>query len=315
VTRDTSKNDLLAAMIREIPTPMNAILGMAEVLSESDLDAVQRQYVEAFRRAGGDLRALINDLLDFRTTEAAAVSRVPETALNILIAEDSSDSRLLIEAYLETSPHRLTFVEDGNAAVERFAAGEFDLVLMDMQMPVMDGLEATRTIRAYEKEHRSHPATILALTANAGRRDIERCRAAGCTAHLSKPISSQELLDAIAEHGQRREAAAFLDPTLDPIEIEIPEGLEELVPGYLEARKAEYAELLTLLAASDFDRVRVLAHNMKGSGTSYGFPNLTELGRRLEQSAKQSDHEAVQSDFDRLGDYLRRVRLPGIRHR
>jgi len=231
-----------------------------------------------------------------------------ETVLNILIAEDSSDNRLLLQAYLKTSPHRLTFVEDGKAAVDRFAAAQFDLVLMDIQMPVMDGLAATRSIRTQEKERGSGPAPIVALTANAGLQDAERCRVAGCTAHLSKPISKQKLLAAIAEFGHHRQPA----PSLDPIEIEIPEGLEELVPDYMEARKAEVAELLTLLAASDFDRVRVLAHNMKGSGRSYGFASLTEIGAALEKSATQSDHAAVQSDLHRLDDYLKRVRLPVV---
>jgi PAS domain S-box-containing protein len=238
--------------------------------------------------------------------EEPAVAAARETALNILIAEDSSDNRLLVQAYLKTSPHRLTFVEDGKAAAERCRAEAFDLVLMDIQMPVMDGLEATRTIRAYEKKCGSGPVPIVALTANAGPQDAERCRAAGCTAHLSKPISKQKLLAAIDEYGQHREPA----PSLDPIEIEIPEGLGELVPGYVEARKAEYPELLALLAASDFDRVRVLAHNMKGSGASFGFSSLTEIGAVIEKSASQSDHAAVQADLHRLGDYLSRVRLP-----
>ena len=115
------------------------------------------------------------------TAENSAASR----ALRILIAEDAPDNRLLVEVYLKSGPHVLSFVENGEAAVEAFMSdGPFDLVLMDMQMPVMDGLDATRAIRAVERERGLTPIPIIALTANARREDIERSREAGCSVHL-----------------------------------------------------------------------------------------------------------------------------------
>src|SRR5450432_4900956 len=81
-----------------------------------------------------------------------------------------------------------------------FAAGHFDLVLMDRQMPVMDGLTATRTIRAWEQANGRPPTPIIALTASALKGDREMCLAAGCTAYLSKPIKQEVLLQAIKEH-------------------------------------------------------------------------------------------------------------------
>jgi CheY-like chemotaxis protein/HPt (histidine-containing phosphotransfer) domain-containing protein len=244
--------------------------------------------------------------------ERAAPHRLPapegvtaeQKALSILIAEDSSDNRIVLQAYLKTSPHRLTFVENGKAAVERFAAEDFDLVFMDVQMPVMDGLEATRTIRTFERKRGPRMTPIVAVTANVRPADLEKCLAAGCTSYLSKPISKRNVLNAIAEYSERPGSPS------EPIHIEIPEGFEEFVPAYLEALRLEYSEMLTMLASSDFDRVRVLAHQMKGNGGSYGFASLTEIGDVLEQSAKQSDHAAVQANLGRLGDYLGRVRLP-----
>jgi PAS domain S-box-containing protein len=116
---------------------------------------------------------------------------------NILVAEDSEDNRFLLEAYLSKQPYELSFVENGQEAVEIFEARHFDLVLMDVQMPVMDGLEAVRRIRHLERETNRPATPILALTANALLEDVERSHAAGCDSHLSKPISKEKLLTAI----------------------------------------------------------------------------------------------------------------------
>jgi DNA-binding NarL/FixJ family response regulator len=159
---------------------------------------------------------------------------------------------------------------------------------MDIQMPVMDGLNATRTIRAIERERGLVPVAIVALTANTSPHDVEMSAAAGCNDHLSKPISKRKLLSAIAEQGQPRQALS-VPKTRQRIIIQIPPDLADIVPGYLAARKKELPEMMERLAASDFERLRILGHNMKGSGTSYGFPELTQFGAELERFAKQSD--------------------------
>jgi CheY-like chemotaxis protein len=118
-------------------------------------------------------------------------------AARILVAEDSLDNQFLIEAYLKGSPYSFTFVADGRAAVKQFQDGVFDVVLMDMQMPIMDGLTATRAIREIEDRQGRRTVPIVALTANAHREAIQACLSAGCTAHLSKPISKAGLLRAV----------------------------------------------------------------------------------------------------------------------
>jgi PAS domain S-box-containing protein len=127
----------------------------------------------------------------------------PVAPLRILVAEDSPDNRLLVQVYLKGSPHQLTFAEDGRTAVDRVATDCFDLILMDMQMPVMDGLTATRAIRALERERGTAAIPIIALTANARPQDVEMSRSAGCNYHLSKPISKHKLLTAIEEYRPR----------------------------------------------------------------------------------------------------------------
>ena len=100
-------------------------------------------------------------------------------------------------------------------------------------------------------------------------------------------------------------------PCAEPVRIVIPEGLEELVPDYLATRRAEVPVLMGLLATGDYDGLVFLGHNMKGNGSSYGFPELTRIGREIESDAKRQDKIALAVNVAQLGDYLARVRLAG----
>ena len=134
---------------------------------------------------------------------AVLVGTDPELPLppfRILLAEDSPDNCLVTMAYLEDTPYRIEIAETGAIACDMFTAGHYDLVLMDRQMPVMDGLTATRKIRAWERANDRPPTPIIALTASALKGDREMCLAAGCTAFLTKPIKQEVLLQAIREH-------------------------------------------------------------------------------------------------------------------
>jgi DNA-binding response OmpR family regulator len=171
---------------------------------------------------------------------------------------------------------------------------------MDVQMPIVDGLEATQQIRALEHERGLAPTPIIALTANARASDVEKSRAAGCTAHLTKPISKRALLSAI-------EAAV---PAAAPsIDVDVPEGLEELADEYLQARRQELPEFQQSLQRRDFDRLRVMGHNLAGSGESYGFPPLSRFGKSLEDAARARDLATADRHIRNIQDYLDRVSL------
>src|SRR5450432_2518497 len=141
---------------------------------------------------------------------AAPVGAGPESALpalRILLAEDSPDNCIITVAYLEDTPYQVDIAGTGAVACEMFAAGHYELVLMGRHMPGMDGLTATRTIRAWEQANNRPPTPIIALTASALKGDREMCLSAGCTAFLTKPIKQDVLLQAIKEH-------AIVRPTL-----------------------------------------------------------------------------------------------------
>nr|CRH06446.1 putative Histidine kinase. Containing two PAS 4 domains, HisKA, HATPase_c, Response_reg domains [Candidatus Magnetococcus massalia] len=136
--------------------------------------------------------ALPQGLLD-----AAAQDDQPQVTpkLNLLLAEDSHDNALLIKSFLKKTPHAVKVVNDGAKAVEALKQGAYDLVLMDMQMPVMDGYEATRHIREMALQREGQPIPIIALTAHAMEGDREKCLGAGCSDYLPKPIKKQKLLN------------------------------------------------------------------------------------------------------------------------
>jgi signal transduction histidine kinase/CheY-like chemotaxis protein/CHASE1-domain containing sensor protein len=129
----------------------------------------------------------------------------------ILLVDDNLDNRMLVKAFLKKTPVEITEAENGLVALEKFKKNRFDLVFMDMQMPVMDGLTAVRRIREFEGTQNLESVNLVALTANAMKKQIDECKQAGCTGHLSKPIKKKKLINAILE---------FTNPNKKPGEYE-----------------------------------------------------------------------------------------------
>jgi two-component system, sensor histidine kinase and response regulator len=123
--------------------------------------------------------------------------------LHILFAEDSADNRALIQAYMKNTPHQVEFAENGKAAINKFVAGRYDLVFMDIQMPLVDGYTAVREIRCWENYMGQRPTPIVALTASADTEAIRRTQEAGCNLHVSKPLKKTTLLEAITRCAPR----------------------------------------------------------------------------------------------------------------
>jgi two-component system, sensor histidine kinase and response regulator len=129
---------------------------------------------------------------------ATMPSMIVDRPVKILFADDSIDNRTLIRMFLKKTPYHLDEVENGRQAIDRFiAAGDYDLVLMDIQMPEVDGYAATRAIRDWERDHNQAHTPIIALTASVFPEAIRLTTTAGCDGHLGKPISRKILLRAI----------------------------------------------------------------------------------------------------------------------
>ncbi len=132
--------------------------------------------------------------------EPTSEALVEAHALKILVVEDGKENRMLIRAYLKKSPHTLDMAENGQEGFEKFKSAHYDMVLMDMRMPVMDGYTATQEIRRWEQVQGRTATPIIALTAHALKADRQKCLDAGCSDYLSKPVKKVDLLKKIEEH-------------------------------------------------------------------------------------------------------------------
>jgi signal transduction histidine kinase/CheY-like chemotaxis protein/HPt (histidine-containing phosphotransfer) domain-containing protein len=238
-----------------------------------------------------------------RAAEAAPSPPQELAPLRILLADDSEDNRFLIRAYLRDFPCSLEVAEDGESAYRKLTSGDYDLAIMDAHMPVMDGYTATARLREWERGRGAEPLPILALTADAFQEAAEKSRQAGFTAHLTKPIGKGTLLEAIHTHARR-------GATREPREqVVVDAALAGIVPRFLDSMRSNGPALSEALQRCDFDSIRTIGHNMKGTGTGYGFTTLTDIGAALEQAAKQHDAEMIRSKTEELAEYLRRIQV------
>ncbi|ABK42825.1 periplasmic sensor hybrid histidine kinase [Magnetococcus marinus MC-1] len=157
-------------------------------------------YIQKPHSMGQVLQLLMDVLGMQRVVLAPRVDMDLQTPITILLAEDSPDNVLLVERFLKKTAYRLDVVGNGREALESVKKHHYDLILMDIQMPEMDGLSATRTLRSWEREQGTPRTPVLALTAHAFREDREASIEAGCDGHLTKPFKKDELLKTIQRH-------------------------------------------------------------------------------------------------------------------
>jgi PAS domain S-box-containing protein len=234
-----------------------------------------------------------------KVTEDSTPSSVTLSPLNILLAEDNPVNQQVLSLLLVKAGHKVRVVDNGRKALEALGREKFDLVLMDVQMPEMDGLRCARLIRAHEKAVGGH-VPIIAVTANALEGERQRCLQAGMDDYLTKPVRSQELFRLIQELSGRRhfstqERDGSGPPWLEPLremgfDQEASAGLirtfVETVPGRLLA-------LNQAVAAGDLAGVAQAAHKIRGSLLVFAAQPAIEIANRLESLARQGRLDLV----------------------
>jgi PAS domain S-box-containing protein len=237
-------------------------------------------------------------------------------AARVLLAEDNLVNRRLVTAILQKHGHTVDTVEDGRTAVEAVRTGQYDVVLMDLQMPEMDGLEATTAIRSAEMGSGRH-LPIIALTAHAMKGDREACLAAGMDAYLSKPIRATALLGTIDQILGLRPTAGEEpvdtgEPALDPDDILARvEGDRELLGELIDIFRAESPHMLNdlerQLDAQDAQGVARVAHTLRGSVASFGARLAAQAAHTLELMGRDGELALARTQFVRLRREVRRL--------
>jgi CheY-like chemotaxis protein len=227
--------------------------------------------------------------------------------LRILLAEDNAVNQKLALKLLERMGYRADIANDGREAVDAVAAGDYDLVLMDVQMPEMDGLEATRAIVA---THGAQRPQIVALTADAMQDDRERCLAAGMDGYLTKPIRPRDfaqLLERVAT-----KPSVQLEESAIAALLENAGGDSEFVVSLLETFETEVEPLLRGLRAAaesgDGEALRRAAHTLKSNAATFGATALASLCAELEARAHQGDTAAAATAVARVEESYAQVR-------
>jgi signal transduction histidine kinase/CheY-like chemotaxis protein len=248
--------------------------------------------------------------------------REDRAVLRILLAEDNPVNQRLAERLLKKRGHAVSIVDDGRKAVEAWATASpaFDLILMDVQMPELDGFEATAAIRARERSAGGH-VPIVAMTAHALKGDRERCLAAGMDGYLTKPLVVKDLWEVVtlASAGQALTSVGTPLDSADPEErpwspdnaLALTDGeidvVREIVAVFLADAPASLAAIQEAMASGGMEGVAAAAHSLKGAAGSIGATGVFESARRLEQLSRAGDRPGAISELSRLERRLSRL--------
>jgi CheY-like chemotaxis protein/HPt (histidine-containing phosphotransfer) domain-containing protein len=277
---------------------------MTTLLLDTELNDTQRKAVQACRSAAQKLLDIAHRLDTYQQMQGASIDGVnqladlcsiaegrvdkpfdreellavikklaPVAAPRILLVDDAPDIALLVRAYLKDTRCTVDVVADGERAVAQASSQPYDLVLMDIGLPGLDGATAAHAIRAADLARGAKPTPVVAMSAVASR--------------LEKPPTPSN-----------PDVVVLEDPDTAP-----------LVPGFLQNRREDVDAIRTLIDAADFGRVQALGHKMKGTGKSYGFAEISRIGAAIELAAHQNDAIALERLVNDLSDYLDRVKV------
>lgn len=225
----------------------------------------------------------------------------------ILLVDDSIESHTLMRFYLRNTPYDLELASNGEQAVVIFQAGRFDIVLIDLHLPGIDGFTATRRMRAWEASQKRPPTPIVALTASSVADMQAQSLAAGCTEFLTKPITKAQLLTTLRKYhlpAPTYDTTAVHAQKSSDVAERIDDEIRRRRPAFLANRRKDLTMMQTALAQEDYDAIRTTGHRMRGLAGSFGFPDIGALGQRLEQAARSRDHQAIRREIDGLAAIL-----------
>jgi signal transduction histidine kinase/DNA-binding response OmpR family regulator len=248
-----------------------------------------------------DHDSLTNEMASMENHEAISENSTKPKKLagHVLLAEDSPDNQRLVKLYIDRAGARLTIVENGQQAVEAGLSGDYDLILMDTQMPIMDGVEATNMLRIA-----GYRGPIVSLTANAMKSDRDKCLKAGANDYLNKPIDLSRFYTVLAEYlpragsNEARSNTISSDDTMETSKTTAPSLYDDpefkaLIEQFLQNLPDMVDEMDKAVEQEDWTVVQSVTHKLKGMGGAFGFPLITEQAASVNNALKNQDIEPV----------------------
>ncbi|MFA6290577.1 MAG: response regulator [Victivallales bacterium] len=234
---------------------------------------------------------------------------------NILLVEDNEINQKVAVAILSKMNIKPDLAQNGAEAVRILEGQSYDLIIMDIQMPVMDGIEATKIIRDKNSKVINHDVPIIAMTAHALKGDREKCIAAGMDDYVSKPVKPADLAEAISRQlsgftrlEQEKKNEKLKAETVDSIIFDVDSLMErisgdkdffdELVKLFIEDTPKHFASLKTAYNNKDAEEIQHIAHTIKGSAGNFGASSLQKVALSLEQTAKTGNFSKISHLID-----------------
>ncbi len=257
--------------------------------------------------------------------DAISSKSTTEPGRRILVAEDNPFNQKLASKLLEKNGHHVTIAETGAKALECLETERFDIILMDVHMPEMDGMEATIRIREKEKQTGGH-IPILAVTANALKGDMERCLEVGMDDYVSKPIDAKIVLRKIQQFTRGASPVAAVPPTetdesapstspisnpdfiLDQVDGELDQ-LKELTEMFWINSQEIMGNIHTAVDGRDFDALRMAAHSLKGVVAFYQAERAREIALRLEMMGRNRESQHLDETWVELVEEMDKLKV------
>ncbi|TWT37387.1 Sensory/regulatory protein RpfC [Posidoniimonas corsicana] len=243
----------------------------------------------------GDVSAQVTSASDFN-------------GLRVLVVDDGDTNRKLLRLLLERGGAKVRMAENGQVAVDLASQTHFDVILMDMQMPVLDGYAATARLR----EH-GFNGPIIALTAHAMKGDREKCERAGCTGYLSKPVDAEQLHEALSSQCPPAAAPAPAQhESTDAIRSLLPtddEEIREIVAEFLDTLETKVTDMERAWDTGDLDELAQLAHWLRGAAGTVGFGCFTQPAADLEQAVRGDGPPAADAPLKTIQQLKKRLVL------
>ncbi len=319
----------LAEQIRQSPSLAQSTLMMLSSAIQSEYRARSKElgfaaYLTKPVKQSELLDTIMNNLhgpalTRRKVNQPHSVEMRPHRPLEVLLAEDSVVNQRLAQRLLERWGHKVAVANTGRDALDALERRHYDVVLMDVQMPEMDGFEATMELRKRERVHGGH-VPVVAMTAHAMKGDREHCLAAGMDSYVSKPINPQDLFDVIERLVAEKTTVDANVPVAGRLDSSLalrnvggdPALLREMAQLFIGEATEQVAELSVAVAQGDTQTMRRLAHTLKSSAGIFDAADVAEIAWRLEMMGRNDDLNGADAHCAALAASVEQI-LPELR--